>query len=93
MSGGQRQRLGIARALIKSPRILILDEFTSALDSNNESLIVELLDQLDAKTIVLAVSHRLSTIKRFTRVIYLREGKIIFDGKLEDMEKRLVDTL
>ena len=93
LSGGQRQRLGIARALIKSPRILILDEFTSALDSNNESLIVELLDQLDAKTIVLAVSHRLSTIKRFTRVIYLREGKIIFDGKLEDMEKRLVDTL
>lgn len=93
LSGGQRQRLGIARALIKSPRILILDEFTSALDSNNESLIVELLDQLDAKTIVLAVSHRLSTIKRFTRVIYLREGKIIFDGKLEDMEKPLVDTL
>jgi ABC-type multidrug transport system fused ATPase/permease subunit len=93
LSGGQRQKLGIARALLNSPKILILDEFTSALDANNETLVIELLDRLGPETIVLAISHRFTTIQYFPRVLYLREGKIIHDGNLENMEKSLVNTL
>ncbi len=80
LSGGQRQRLAIARALLKDAPILLLDEATSALDSESERAIQDALDRLMHGRTVIAIAHRLSTLKRFDRIIVMDQGHIIDDG-------------
>jgi len=83
ISGGQRQRLMIARAIAPKPRILMFDEATSALDNITQKIVSHSLDSLKCTRIVIA--HRLSTIKQCDRIIVLDKGKIIEDGKYEDL--------
>ena len=91
LSGGQRQRIAIARVLLKNAPILILDEATSALDSEVEAAIQESLYELMQGKTVIAIAHRLSTIAAMDRLIVLDEGKIIEQGKHDEllMEKGL----
>ena len=83
VSGGQRQRLMIARAIAPKPRILMFDEATSALDNLTQKKVSESLDGLKCTRIVIA--HRLSTIKQCDRIIYLDNGKIVEDGTYEEL--------
>jgi len=83
ISGGQRQRLVIARAIAPKPKILIFDEATSALDNITQKKVSEALDTLKCTRIVIA--HRLSTIKHCDRILYLEDGKIVEDGTYEQL--------
>lgn len=83
VSGGQKQRLMIARAVAPKPRVLIFDEATSALDNLTQKKVSESLDSLKCTRIVIA--HRLSTIKQCDRIIVLDKGKIVEDGKYEEL--------
>jgi ATP-binding cassette subfamily B protein len=80
LSGGQRQRIAIARAFLKDAPILLLDEATAALDSESEEAIREALARLMHGRTVVAIAHRLATLRSFDRVVVLRAGKIIEDG-------------
>ena len=80
LSGGQRQRIAIARAFLKDAPILLLDEATAALDSESEEAIREALARLMHGRTVIAIAHRLATLRSFDRVVVLRAGKIIEDG-------------
>jgi ATP-binding cassette subfamily B protein len=80
LSGGQRQRIAIARAFLKDAPILLLDEATAALDSESEEAIREALGRLMRGRTVIAIAHRLATLRNFDRVIMLKAGKIIEDG-------------
>ncbi len=88
LSGGQRQRLAIARALLKDAPILLLDEATSALDSESELVIQAALDRLMAGRTVIAIAHRLSTLKSFDRIIVMDQGRIIEDGSPDELAAR-----
>ena len=80
LSGGQRQRLAIARALLQRPRILVLDEATSCLDPTAETLVLDNLRLCLSSTTLIVVSHRLSTISAFERILILSQGRIVADG-------------
>src|ERR1700722_2095910 len=80
LSGGQRQRIAIARAFVKDAPILLLDEATAALDSESEEAIREALARLMRGRTVIAIAHRLATLRHFDRVVMLKAGKIIEDG-------------
>ena len=80
LSGGQRQRIGIARALYGKPRLLILDEATSALDSETEARIGETIADLRTQMTVIAIAHRLTTLRDFERVLFLDDGALVGDG-------------
>lgn len=80
LSGGQRQRIAIARAFLKDAPILLLDEATAALDSESEEAIREALSRLMRGRTVIAIAHRLATLRNFDRVIMLQSGRIIEDG-------------
>ncbi len=85
LSGGQRQRIAIARAVLLNPQILILDEVTSALDSESESLVQEALERLMEKRTVFIIAHRLSTVKRCDRILVLEQGEIVESGTHEEL--------
>jgi len=80
LSGGQRQRIAIARAVFLNPRILILDEATSSLDSESEALVQEALERIMQDRTVFIIAHRLATVRRVDRLLVLEEGEIIESG-------------
>jgi ATP-binding cassette subfamily C protein len=85
ISGGERQRLVLARAILKKPALLILDEATSALDTNNENKIKESIERLKGKITIVVVAHRLSTIQAADQVLVLEEGKVIQKGSFDQL--------
>lgn len=88
LSGGQRQRIAIARAFLKNAPILILDEATSSLDSQSEHAIQQSLSLLMKGRTVIAIAHRLSTLKEMDRIIIIEKGEIAEDGKPETLLKK-----
>jgi subfamily B ATP-binding cassette protein MsbA len=85
LSGGEKQRIAIARAILKDAPILILDEATSALDSESESLVQEALANLMQSRTVVVIAHRLSTIRRASRIAVLEDGRITAIGSHEEL--------
>ena len=85
LSGGQAQRICLARALARNPQILILDEATSSLDSNSESLIKESIDNLQGNITIISVAHRLSTIVNSNQIFYLKDGNLIEQGTFREL--------
>ena len=85
ISGGQRQRLGIARSMLTSPRLLFLDEATSSVDGETESNISQSIQSLRGNTTVVMVAHRLSTVRSADIVMYLDKGRIVSAGTFEEV--------
>lgn len=85
LSGGQRQRIGIARAMFTKPKLLVLDEATSSLDGQTESEISEAIQLLKGKVTLILVAHRLSTVQKADRIIYIEAGRIKSQGTFEDL--------
>jgi len=88
LSGGQKQRLSIARAVLKNPPIMILDEATSALDTESEQLVQLALEKMMENRTSLVIAHRLSTIQNADKIVVLRKGEIVEQGKHEELMKK-----
>jgi ABC-type multidrug transport system fused ATPase/permease subunit len=88
LSGGQRQRIGIARALYHRPSVLVLDEATSSLDTETEHGVMQAVRALQGNKTVLIVAHRLSTVEYCDRLYRLDAGRIVDEGKFEDVMNR-----
>jgi ATP-binding cassette, subfamily B, bacterial len=88
LSGGQRQRIAIARALLKDSPIVLLDEATSSLDGEAEEQIRQALDRLMQGRTVIAIAHRLSTLRSFDRIAVLERGRVVQDGSPDDLLRR-----
>ncbi len=91
LSQGQKQRLAIARALYRDPEIIILDEATSALDVQVEHEITETLKQISSSKTIIAIAHRLSTLKACNKLIYMKDGQIVDSGTFEELSQRYED--
>ena len=91
ISGGQRQRLGIARAMFTQPHLLVLDEATSSLDGETEASISDAIHALRGSTTVVMIAHRLSTVRSADVVVYLSEGKIISKGTFDQVRNSVPD--
>lgn len=91
LSQGQKQRLAIARALYRNPEILILDEATSSLDVETEHEITKMLNSLKGEKTIVAIAHRLSTLKSCDRLIYIKEGHIVDTGTFKELSHKHPD--
>lgn len=91
LSQGQKQRLAIARALYRDPQILIFDEATSALDVQVENEITEMLKTISTSKTIIAIAHRLSTLKACNKLVYMKDGQIIDIGTFEELSFRYPD--
>ena len=91
ISGGQRQRLGIARAMFTKPMLLVLDEATSSLDGETESNISDSIRNLHGKVTVVMIAHRLSTVMHADRVVYMNNGKIQAQGTFKEVRQSVPD--
>ena len=87
LSGGQKQRISIARALLANPKIVILDEATSNLDTESESYIQKSLSILMKNRTTFVIAHRLSTIQKADQILIIEEGKIVERGRHEELLK------
>lgn len=88
LSGGQRQRITIARALIRDPRLLVLDEATASLDAESERAVQAALDRLRQGRTTLVVAHRLATVRHADRIVVLERGRIVERGTHDDLLAR-----
>ena len=88
ISGGERQRIVLARVLMGNPKLIILDEATSALDYESESFVRETIRSLQGETTVLIIAHRMATIRGADRAIVLLNGQIAEQGSLEELLKK-----
>jgi ABC-type multidrug transport system fused ATPase/permease subunit len=91
ISGGQRQRLGIARAMFTRPQLLVLDEATSSLDGETEASISQAINSLRGSTTVVMIAHRLSTVRNADIVVYLSEGKVVSMGSFDEVRQSVPD--
>ena len=91
ISGGQRQRLGIARAMFTRPHLLVLDEATSSLDGETEASISDAIHGLRGSTTVVIIAHRLSTVRNADKVVYLSNGKVVATGTFDEVRKTVPD--
>ena len=88
MSGGQKQRIGIARALYTNPDLLILDEATNALDEVNEKQIIKEIFNISEKMTILIVAHRISSLAKCVKIIFLEDGVLKDFGNYDDIVKK-----
>ncbi len=88
LSQGERQRLAIARALLRKPALLVLDEATNSLDSENEARVLEAIDNLHGDLTILIIAHRFSTIKRADMVYVLDRGRVVESGSWQSIAAR-----
>lgn len=91
LSQGQKQRLAISRALYRDPEIIILDEATSSLDVQVEHEITETLKQISSSKTIIAIAHRLSTLKACNKLIYMKDGRIVDIGNFKDLSSKYAD--
>ena len=91
ISGGQRQRLGIARAMFTKPKLLVLDEATSSLDGQTEADISDAIQNLKGKVTVVLIAHRLSTVRNAGQVMYMADGQVIARGTFEEVREAVPD--
>ena len=91
LSGGQMQRIGIARALYREPEIIVLDEATSNLDVKVENKLTEIIQQLKGDKTIIAIAHRLSTLANCDRIVYVKEGTVIDIGTFQELSAKYED--
>lgn len=91
ISGGQRQRLGIARAMFTRPKLLVLDEATSSLDGKTKSNNSDSIKSMKGKVTVVMIAHRLSTVKEADFAVYMDKGRIVASGAFDEVRKVVPD--